>query len=500
MADTTGINKWMEYEAKRTLERTGVEVLDLLMVSYARVVIAETKRLGRFDASLYSGTDLSHIIDWLVSAKLRNEDWLKRLDSHGRARKLMKFGSIAQMVAEANKAMRKRRNDGRPIEVDEGAELVHDCGDGYGIFRLTTKEALDHEGWEMGHCVGQGAYDNSVEAGQTAIFSLRDRFGKSHATVELDTVGNHIRQLKGKQNDHPKPEYVRRLIGWLDPSWTISEEDLPSGFVIDRNNHLVELALLKPGEFFDGDLSFRCTDEELDEFQVPIAEGVIVRGCITVAGADLLLRMKRGKGDDAGVLQRVLLPRGLRVEGGLDLKYLRLHTDELNVGALNMSVCEVTKLPTRITADECKFRRTVFDDVDNTTFASPVRFFDCPDVRLGDAVVFDENVTVQDCHKVGMYLKPAVNFADGTVFKRGLHVLRSDVGFSGTIACDGDLIVRSSHDVRMPDSLTVGGGLFVLDVVMDRWPTHLDVTGELEAADYNVCSGGDRKPAALKFG
>lgn len=186
MVDAAGINKWMEYEAKRTEERTGVDVLDLLMVSYLRVVVAETRRLGRFDASLYSGTDLFHIIDWLVSAKLRDEDWLHRVDSENRPRKLMKFGSVAQMVAEANKAMRKRRNDGKASEASEGAELVHDFGDGYGVFKLTTKEALDHEGWEMGHCVGQGAYDRGVVTGDTAIFSLRDKFAKSHATIELD--------------------------------------------------------------------------------------------------------------------------------------------------------------------------------------------------------------------------------------------------------------------------------------------------------------------------
>ncbi|MCV9964194.1 PcfJ domain-containing protein [Pararhizobium sp. BT-229] len=499
MVDTAQIEKWMEFEARRIEEWAGVDILDLLTLSYTRVVIAESKRLGSFDTNRYNDAHLYHIADWLVAARLRSEDWLSRLDSQNRPRKLMKFGSIAQMVAEANKAMRKRRNDGKSVEASEGAELVHDCGDGFNIFRLTTKDALDHEGWQMGHCVGQGAYDQGVVAGKTAIFSLRDRFGKSHATVELDTVRNHIRQIKGKQNDHPKSEYMRRLIGWLEPSWTISEDDLPPGFVIDRNNRLVELGLLKAGEVFDGDLSFRCTDEELDEFHVPIPEGVIVKGRLTVLGADLLLRMKCGKGDDAGVLQRVVLPRGLGVLGDLDLKYLRLHADELAVGALNTTICEVTKLPERVAAG-CTFRRTVFDDVGDTAFASRVKFFDCTDVRLASGVIFEEAVSVEDCSKVGMFCNPAVNFGDGTLFRGNLSARRADIGFSGEITCEKTVRLHYCHDVRMPDALTVGEDFCLLDAVIDRWPPHLEVAGEVNVADYAVTSGTRNSAPSLKFG
>ena len=500
MVDAAGINKWMEYEAKRTEERTGVDVLDLLMVSYLRVVVAETRRVGRFDASLYSGTDLFHIIDWLVSAKLRDEDWLHRVDSQNRPRKLMKFGSVAQMVAEANKAMRKRRNDGKAFEASEGAELVHDFGDGYGVFKLTTKEALDHEGWEMGHCVGQGAYDRGVVTGDTAIFSLRDKFAKSHATIELDVTRSSIQQIKGKQNDHPKSEYMRRLAGWLDPSWTITEDDLPPGFVLNRVGRMVELENLKAGDVFDGDLSFRSVDEEQDEYLLPIPEGVVIRGNVYVSGSDLLSRMKAGRGDEWGMLQRLVIPSGVKIEGGLDLKYVRLHADELDVGLLKTYVCEVTKLPKRITAGVCEFRRTVFDDVGDTTFASWVRFFDCVDVRLGEGVTFERDVQVEDCSKVGMFSNPAVNFGNGTVFQGELNMTRADIDFDGEITCEKTVRLRHCHDVRMPDALTIGEGFFVLDAVIDRWPPRLEVAGEFSVAETGVASEDLPSAPSRKFG
>ncbi|MCZ7862531.1 PcfJ domain-containing protein [Agrobacterium salinitolerans] len=499
MVDTAKISKWIEAEARFIEEQTGVDILDLLTVSYARVVITESKRLGSFDENRYNDTQLYHIADWLVSARLRNDDWLRRLDSENRPRKLMKFGSVAQMVAEANKAMRKRLNDGKALEASAGAELVHDFGDGYGVFKLTTKEALDHEGWEMGHCVGQGAYDLGVVTGDTVIFSLRDKFAKSHATVELDTRRSSIRQIKGKQNDHPKGEYMRRLSGWLDPSWTITEDELPPGFVLNREGRIVELGNLKPGDVFDGDLDFRSVDEEQDEYLLPIAKGVVVRGNVYVSGPDLLLRMKSGKWDGKGVLQRLVISAGVKIEGILHLKYLRLHADELDVGLLQTYICEISKLPNRVTAG-AYFRRTVFDDVCDTTFSSGVSFFDCTDVRLGEGVTFEQDVMVEACGKVGMFANPAVNFGSGTVFRGELKLIRADVGFDGEITCEKTVRLNSCHDVRMPDALSIGEDFFVLDAVIDRWPPHLDVTGEFEVAATSVASEKAKSAPERKFG
>ncbi|MBY3432812.1 hypothetical protein HFN89_01310 [Rhizobium laguerreae] len=500
MTGNAEIYIWMTVAAKRVEARTGVDILDLLSVSYGRVVEKETKRLGCFNPDLYPAAQLNHIIDWLVSAMQRNEEWLSRLDDEGRPKKLMKMGTIPQMVAEANKAMKKRRNDGAALVASEGAELVHDCGNGYGVFKLTTEEALDHEGFEMGHCVGQGAYDRGVADGRIAIFSIRDRFGKSHVTVEIDLERKTVLQIKGKQNELPKAEYMRQLVGWLDPSFKIDEEDLPPGFAVDYNNRLFDLSALKPGEVFEGDLLFRSLDDEPDEYRVPIADGVVIRGYVSVVGADLLRRMKLGKGDEYGVLQRVVLPQGLKVEGGLELKYLRLHADELEIdGSLNMSVCEVTKLPKRVTAYNCTFRRTIFDGVSGTAFGSTVTFHDCNNAVL-ENMVFEKAVTVRDCSTGGAVLRSAVTFGDGTLFRGDLTVKDSEIGFAGTITCEDMVRLRSCREVRMPDTMTVDGSFYALDCQIDRWPPQFEVTGECAIADSNVASERVNTVPARKFG
>jgi hypothetical protein len=474
MATNEKFHNWMRVEAAKVAERTGVDIFDLLVVSYGRIAAREMDRLGRFD---HDAGQLNHVMDWLVAAKLRNEDWLSRVDSQGRPKKLMKLGTIPQMVAEANKAMRKRLNDGADLISTDGVELVHDCGNGYGIFKLTTAGALDHEGFEMGHCVGQGAYDHGVADGRIAIFSVRDRFGKSHVTLEVDLMRQEVNQLKGKQNDLPKAEYMRMLVGWLDPAWSIGKEDLPFGFAIDRSGRLVDLTALKPGDTFDGDLNFRSYDSEPDEYHVPIADGVVVIGWVTITGPDPLDRLKAGKGDDDGVLQRVVLPRGLNATGGVDLRYFRLHIEELDSeGGLQLSSCEVSKLPRRLAGRHCTFKRTFFNAVSGTTFAMSVDFHDCGNTNLGP-MVFERAVTVRDCSKNHIAPYGAVSFGDGTVFKGILDVRDSEIGFEGTITC-GDIVrFRHCREVYMPDAMTVDGHFFAIESQIDRMPPEFEVTG-----------------------
>lgn len=501
MTDIDGqIGSWLWVAANDVETKTGVDIFDLLMASYGRVAAKEMKRLGKFDLSGHDVGKINHIIDWIVSAKMRNEDWLSRVDSEGRPKKLMKLGTIPQIVAEANKAMRKRLNDGAALTSSEGAEMVHDCGGGYGIFKLTTASALDHEGFEMGHCVGQGAYDHGVADSRIAIFSVRDRFGKSHVTLEVDLVRQEVLQIKGKVNGLPKPEYMRLLIGWIDPAWSIGKEDLPFGFAVDRSSRLVDLTVLKPGDVFDGDLGFRSSDGEADEYHVPIAEGVVVKGWLTVTGPDPLNRLRAGKGDENGVLQQVVLPRGLNATGGIDLRYLRLHVEELTIeGSLNFSHCEVSKLPERLTVKNCTFKRTFFGGAGGTTFGSTVDFHDCGQTNLG-RMVFERSVTVRDCSKNHIAPHGAVTFGDGTVFRSILDVKDSEIGFEGNITCENLVRFRDCREVYMPDAMIVHGDFYAIESEINRIPPEFAVKGQYVVEGSVIASEQVKAEPSRNFG
>jgi hypothetical protein len=87
---------------------------------------------------------------------------------------------------------------------------------GYSVVDLIGSKALRKEGEKMGHCVGGDNYCRAVEAGSAKIFSLRDRDGQPHATVELGVARNQVQQIKGKRNAAPVQRYWSMMRQFLD--------------------------------------------------------------------------------------------------------------------------------------------------------------------------------------------------------------------------------------------------------------------------------------------
>jgi Leucine-rich repeat (LRR) protein len=162
---------------------------------------------------------IRHVADWLKVAVAEQADWLGRLDTHGRPLKLMKFGSIEAAAKEADKAMHKRAQNGSAVRLKEGEEELHwQLNDGFYLVRLMTPEALDLESASMQHCIGHGAYDEQLTDGATIFYSLRDRFGKPHATLEVED--GWLKQCQGKQNKIPESKYVELMLPiFTDQKW-----------------------------------------------------------------------------------------------------------------------------------------------------------------------------------------------------------------------------------------------------------------------------------------
>ncbi|MEE7475935.1 hypothetical protein [Methylobacterium hispanicum] len=87
-----------------------------------------------------------------------------------------------------------------------------DAGDGWLIVRLLTRQAMDREGAHMGHCLGDGSYDELAgdeELTSNAIWSLRDPDGVSWAT--LDVHWHTVVMAKGPGNRTVRKGAARRL-------------------------------------------------------------------------------------------------------------------------------------------------------------------------------------------------------------------------------------------------------------------------------------------------
>jgi hypothetical protein len=184
------------------------EVSRLLAMCVGRVIL---KRLNDGDRDLPDDDFLRHIADWISAALVTNAHWLSNLDADGRPKKLMKFSTIEQVTAEADKAMRAANQRLSILEVGTDEEIHEELEDGYVLVRLLSPLALDRESAAMQHCIGNGGYDYHVTSGNRTYLSLRDPAGKPHATIEIDNQTNTVKQLQGKQNRAPIKKYIKML-------------------------------------------------------------------------------------------------------------------------------------------------------------------------------------------------------------------------------------------------------------------------------------------------
>lgn len=189
-------------------------VLSLLTFAVGRALERQLDDQGRLSLSWEQSSIIRHVADWLAVAVMEKSPWLSRLDTYGRPLKLMKLGSLEAANNEADKAMRKHAQKVLAVKLVSGAEsLEAELEDGYYVVRLLTPEALDVESGAMQHCIGHGSYDASLGMDGYAFYSLRDQFGKPHATLEVRD--DWVLQCQGKQNKMPDPKYVGYLLSLL---------------------------------------------------------------------------------------------------------------------------------------------------------------------------------------------------------------------------------------------------------------------------------------------
>jgi hypothetical protein len=189
-------------------------VRELVYISIGRIALKGCRQDILWCLKQDTG-QIRHVVDWITSAVSNDAPWLKNLDDKGRPKKLMKFGSMDAMVAEADKDMRKKLA-GERVSLGEGDEEVFadDKGD-YFIVRLKTMRALDVESGAMRHCLGHGGYDHYLKSDTHLFLSLRDRSNQPHATIEVDRC--YVVQFRGKANSEPKDSYREVTLGLLTP-------------------------------------------------------------------------------------------------------------------------------------------------------------------------------------------------------------------------------------------------------------------------------------------
>jgi hypothetical protein len=482
------VGDWVAIRSIHSEMRTRVHLGDALELSLGRVVLAAALRAGNSAAAFEAVTEdqVRHICDWLSAAIARGERWLSRVDDQGRPLKLMKFGTVAQILDEADKAMAKRRGDAASLKpVPGGTKIVYDAGDGWTLVRLLTPEALDIEGLEMGHCVGQGAYDYGLANNFVGIYSLRDPNGKSHVTLEINHPIDRVQQIKGKQNKPPKAEYMRRLLGWCGlKEVTVAGTELPVGFSVDRFGSIVEWSALKAGDEFDGTIAVELSEVQND-YVLPLHPGVIVRGEVVIMG----LKGGRLVGDGPKVTMRyptVTVPDGVQIDGILKLDHIAL--DGFSVKATKLIVRNSTiRSLCVIDSQLAGFSNSEFHEaaLDGALFSGHV------DLRISTGAVFHPstkvalNLSVSGCRPMMDQPKKPVEFRAG-FNASSLDIMNSLVSFGDDLHVEDSFEIKRSTVEKMPANLSTSGNLLVKECIIDRWPETMTVGGQVTEDEVTV--------------
>lgn len=142
----------------------------------------------------------SHMIDYFRSDKFNAEMGLSNL-----------YGATLSSVEEKVRKWSQVKPNS-VMDDPQGNIPVYEI-DNYMWYQLTSEKALDYESFIMGHCVGQGSYDNGLRAGTIKIFSLRDSKNNPHCTIELRE--GKLAQVKGIKNGTILPKYRKACAAFI---------------------------------------------------------------------------------------------------------------------------------------------------------------------------------------------------------------------------------------------------------------------------------------------
>ena len=499
------------------------QVDPLLVISLGRVLLKEA-RAGTSLPDIANGDQIRHIYDWLKAEVVTEAAWLSNVDEQGRPRKLMKFGSVDQILKEADKAMmiaNQRAGTAAIMAGDE--EIIAELADGYSLVRMLSPAALDRESRTMQHCIGNGGYDDELTKEWARFLSLRDASGNPHVTMDISINGDrmHINQIKGKQNAVPIAKYLSVLRPWFAKTNATLSYSPERGLMVSTNDEIYHVSELPDG--FECKRDFRA--HELEGARIP--EGLKVHGHMSVISDD-------------GWKPQKHLPEGLYVDGDLtiksrfievispntrvkgDLKAGSTNISEIGEGLIVFEDCHLSgtkleKLPSKMTVignlliTGTKITE-IGDDVIMTSLSASgsslvslssktkeyeeIKIDNTPIKRLPEGlkiaklsaagVTFDEfpkDLTVTE--ELVLYRAKIPTLSDTVVLPNDAFFEEAEIGeMIGDIVFDGpvpsQVNFRNAKIGKLPDSITVTEG----DLMLSRsdiatLPKHISVSGTL---------------------
>lgn len=345
-------------------------VLELLVTSVGRVLSKSANR-GENWHPLCVRNDLNHIVNWLSVSIRDSAPWLSNVDHLGRPKKLLKFSSIDQVTAEANKAAKiANEKIGKVTLIDGDEELFAELTDGFYLVKLLTPAALDRESSVMQHCIGHGDFDDSLDNKEFGFLSLRDRHGNPHVTLEIHRPYEvlFVEQMQGKQNKSPNQEYLNVLIPYLEREKIVfGHVFLYDQKVRDVNNVLHSIGDLPQGFESVGEIDWFKSDEG---YSKSLPSNMKVNGSLYLVSSEVVaLPENLHVTEDLHIFETNItrLPKSISVEGDINAENSSLAIIEDGFtcrGDLKISGTKLKSLPKNLTvAGALDISETDIDEV-----------------------------------------------------------------------------------------------------------------------------------------
>ncbi|MCV9963696.1 PcfJ domain-containing protein [Pararhizobium sp. BT-229] len=473
------------------------EVARLLGFSVGRLLMREGLH-WRHKAETHR-LDIMHVRDWLRTSVAEGAEWLARVDTHGRPKKLMKFGTFREMTAEADKAMRIAIQKLGKIDIDPAHERLHtQLADGYAMVEMLSDDALDRESTLMQHCIGNGGYDGDLAGDGHLLLSLRDPHGKPHATLRIDRGEGAVVELQGKQNKPPADRYMPYIREFLKAT---------------------KMRLARGGESRLG-LVQDVLGEWHDLHDLP--DDLETRGSLLVADAPPFRMPSRlvvnGDFDAPGWMDRH--PDILHVSGEYFTRFLPPVIGDFRAGSLTVSASQnfrgllpgkldVGKL-TVISPNGLRIMPSEFEVTgslvlmlnDRRQVPDDLRVGGELDIRMCTIRVWKGDV---DCGGLNATVDKPMSF-DGKVRVRGdLEVGGADVRLPNELRVSGNADFSDHRNGRkieaLPRRMFVGGDLDLERCEIGTMPSHLEVGGDLVVTDavFDGLDGVKRVSGGLRM-
>jgi hypothetical protein len=457
---------------------------------------------------------ITHIADWLKVSVLDNAPWLAKVDDQGRPKKLLKFGTLEAIHAEADRQMRRKQaRQAAPELLSDDDEVLHyDLGGGWRIVRMLSERALDRESELMQHCIGHGGYDEDLTEVGTLLLSLRDPRGKPHATMEIE--GGELIQIQGKQNRVPLEKYIARCLPFLSSSGVkcndtgflvtdvngavYSIHDLPDTLAVNGNLKIrsrPDSAIRLPRKIVaDGDVSITSTFGDLEFSNTP--EVLEVGGSLTLSGhwfTELPASLKVGGSMRLGHSSISQLPPNLSVAGNLSLRMTPIHVlpPGLRVAKnLDLFKTELVEIPEDLRCGSINIGETKIRRFDTSVFIDDEAVGDSRMLVAAESLL-EEIVGVPTFSRldvsrtlIGVLPQRLVVAENLNISSTSIRELPADVRIGGSLDasyCEieigpsevGGNVSLANAKVSLPNVFSCGGMLQLTGAEVGRMPRHV---------------------------